>query len=92
VGGLINAYKTASREALERAVIIEKKITEKLTIRFPYERMKSVTRIIREEKLEQCDQKFELDCSISLKLPPSKMERVTERFLLIEDLIIVPLQ
>jgi uncharacterized YigZ family protein len=90
VGGLINAYRTASREALESAVIVRKKITEKLIIRFPYERMKSVTRIIREEKLEQTDQKFEMDCSITLALPPSKMEKVSERFLLVDDLVIVP--
>lgn len=90
VGGLINAYRTASRVALESAVIVRKKITEKLIIRFPYERMKSVTRIIREEKLEQTDQKFEMDCSITLALPPSKMEKVSERFLLVDDLVIVP--
>ncbi|MFN2379629.1 MAG: YigZ family protein [Bacteroidales bacterium] len=88
VGGLINAYKTASREALEAAVIIRKKITEKMIVRFPYERMKSVTRIIREEKLEQSDQKFELNCSITLEMPPSKREKVTKRFSLIDDLII----
>ncbi|MCA1756194.1 MAG: YigZ family protein [Bacteroidales bacterium] len=90
VGGLINAYKTASREALEAAVIIRKKITEKMIVRFPYERMKSVTRIIREEKLEQSDQKFELNCSITLEMPPSKREKVTKRFSLIDDLIIEP--
>jgi uncharacterized YigZ family protein len=89
VGGLINAYRTASREALESAVIVRKRITEKLIIRFPYDRMKSVTRIIREEKLKQTDQIFELDCSITLELPPSKIEKVTERFLLLDDLVIV---
>lgn len=92
VGGLINAYKTASKEALDAAVIIKKNITEKFIVRFPYKRMKIVTRIIREEKLRQSDQKFELDCSITLDLPPSKTEKVTQRFSIIDDVTFDPVR
>lgn len=92
VGGLINAYKTATREALEAAVIVRKRITEKYIINFPYTRMKIVTRIIREEKLLQSDQKFELDCSITIDLPASKIEKVKQRFSIIEDITFDPVE
>lgn len=92
VGGLINAYKTAAKEALEAAVIIKKRITEKFIVTFPYKRMKIVTRIIREENLRQSDQRFELDCSITLDLPPSKTEKVTQRFSIIDDVTFGPVR
>lgn len=92
VGGLINAYKTASKEALEAAVIIKKRITEKFIVKFPYKKMKIVNRIIREENLLQSDQKFELDCSITIDLPPSKIKKIKQRFSIINDVTFNPLE
>ncbi len=72
VGGLIQAYKTATEDALTRAIIIEKEVSEPILIRYSYEATPEVMRLVKEFDLEILEQTFEGDCSlkgtISLKV------------------------
>jgi uncharacterized YigZ family protein len=62
VGGLIQAYKTASEEALNHAVIVEREVTHSVKLHYPYESTTEVMRlvkdfdliIVRQEFLENC--------------------------------------
>ncbi|TFH34248.1 MAG: YigZ family protein [Bacteroidia bacterium] len=80
VGGLINAYRTSAKEALSSAVIIRGLIREKYLVEFPYTSMNSVMKIIKEENIEQSNQKFELDCSLVISIRKSAAERTKGQF------------
>lgn len=80
VGGLINAYRTSAKEALSSAVIIRGLIREKYLVEFPYTSMNSVMKIIKEENIEQSNQKFELDCSLVISIRKSAAERIKGQF------------
>ena len=78
--GLINAYKTASREALDNATIIEKTINEVYALEFGYPLMNEVMRIMKEEDLEQQNPRFEMDCYLEFSTRQSEAERIATRF------------
>ena len=78
--GLINAYKTASREALDNATIIEKTIDEVFALEFGYPLMNEVMRIMKEEDLEQQNPRFEMDCYLEFSTRQSEAERIAARF------------
>ena len=62
VGGLIAAYRSAARLALENAVLVEKMLTKELNLRFEYAHMDKVMRLIKENALDILSQKMELNC------------------------------
>ena len=78
--GLINAYKTASREALDNAEIIEKTIDEVYSLEFGYPLMNEVMRIMKEEDLEQQNPRFEMDCYLEFSTRQNEAERIATRF------------
>ena len=86
VGGLINAYKTASEEALKNAKIIKKTLHDIYVLKFEYPEMNEVMRIMKEEQIEQIDQNFELTCSITLSLRKADVDKVLSKFDRIENL------
>ncbi|MEZ4999511.1 MAG: YigZ family protein [Bacteroidales bacterium] len=65
VGGLINAYRSASKFALEAASVSTRIRMDRYLVEFPYSRMNFVMKILKERNIDQTDQKFELDCSWS---------------------------
>ncbi len=79
VSGLINAYKTASREALENANIVEKEIRDLYQVDFEYPMMNSVMRIIKEDNLTIVGQHFDNHCTIELALRLSTINKSTNR-------------
>ena len=78
--GLINAYKTASRKALDNATIIEKTIDEVFALEFGYPLMNEVMRIMKEENLEQMNPRFEMDCYLEFSTRKNEAERIATRF------------
>jgi uncharacterized YigZ family protein len=59
VSGLINAYKTAAKEALDCANILTKTVNDVYEITFDYLVMNDVMKIIKDYKLEILKQDFE---------------------------------
>ncbi|MFT5748970.1 MAG: putative YigZ family protein [Ancylomarina sp.] len=80
VGGLIQAYKTAARDAISNAEIIDKTVNDIYDIHFDYLVMNDVMRIIKEEEPLQIDQDFNLTCRITLSIRQSEVEKIIDRF------------
>lgn len=80
VSGLINAYKTAAREALDHATIIEKTIDEVYSLEFPYPLMNDVMRVMKEEGLEQQNPRFEMDCYLEFSTRKTEADRIVTKF------------
>ncbi len=80
VSGLINAYKTASKEALEASNIITKTINEIYLVKFKYPEMNEVMRILKENNLTPFDQKFELDCELKFSVRKLKANEIYEKY------------
>ncbi|MDB4927395.1 YigZ family protein [Mucilaginibacter sp.] len=68
VPGLINAYKMATEEALNQAVVIEKTVNDVYTISFDYLQMNDVMRIIKDTDLAILNQQFDNNCSIQVSI------------------------
>jgi len=80
VGGLINAYRSAASDALDHNRIIENKVYDLLRVEFEYERMNTVMKVIKDNRLEFEDQQFDMDCSLTLKVWKRKTEWVLDSF------------
>jgi len=80
VGGLINAYKTTAKLALENSSIIEKTINIEYLITFDYKNMNKVMRIIKEKQINIVNQKLELDCKIHISVRKKNSQSTFEAF------------
>jgi len=69
--GLANAYKTAARDAIEHAEIIEKTIDVRYRLHFEYALMNDVMRIIKEFGVVPQNQDFNLDCRLEVEVRQS---------------------
>jgi uncharacterized YigZ family protein len=68
VPGLINAYKMATEEALNRAVVIEKTVNDIYTLSFDYLQMNEVMRIIKDGDLSILTQQFDTNCWVQVSI------------------------
>ena len=80
VGGLIQAYKAAAKEALEATHIIDKYIYRIYQFHFRYEEMNSVMKVLKDMQLDQFDQVFEMECSLNVKVKRSVHEKFEKSF------------
>jgi uncharacterized YigZ family protein len=69
--GLANAYKTAARDAIDHAVIVEKTIDYRYRLGFKYETMNDVMRILKEDDLKPENQQYDMDCSLEVSIRQS---------------------
>ena len=80
VGGLINAYRTSAKLALEASEIVEKTIDVYYRLYFGYDVMNKVMRIIKEKNLKIINQKLELDCQYTISVRKRDAQKVFEIF------------
>jgi uncharacterized YigZ family protein len=80
IPGLINAYKTSAREALDQAGIAIRSIEESITVSFDYPVMNEVMRVIKEENGSIQHQEFETACLVRFSVKRSHVPRVLSRF------------
>lgn len=88
VPGLINAYKTATADAIIHSEIITKTINIICRINFEHAKMNEVMRVIKEEEIQFSNQIFDLTCSIDLEIRQSRVNKVCGRLQKIEGLIL----
>lgn len=79
VPGLINAYKTATQEAVAVATIIEQTVNDGYGIHVDYERLNDVMRIIKEEELIVREQQYDSRCYLIVEIRQRRVERVLGR-------------
>jgi len=68
MGGLINAYRSAAKESLDHAGIIEKTFNCRISVVFPYPAMNDVMRVIRDSKAEILRQEFAAACNLCVQV------------------------
>lgn len=85
VGGLINAYRTATSEALDKCKIVKKYIYRSFNVSFEYAMMNEVMKIIKEHGLDNYDQHFELSCSLKIDVRIDQVEKVMDAFGLLDS-------
>ncbi len=80
VSGLINAYRTSAKLALEASEIVEKTIDIVYKLSFGYDLMNKVMRIIKDRKLKMIHQKLELTCEYHISVRKRDAASVFEIF------------
>ena len=79
VGGLINAYRTTAKLALEASQIETRFIEVEFKIRTPYNLLSRVMRLIDEFEMKLVSQESTSDALLLLKVRASKLEMVKKR-------------
>ncbi len=64
--GLANAYKTAARDAIDHAQIIEKTIDVRYRLGFKYEMMNDVMRILKDFDLKPQNPQYDMACTLEV--------------------------
>jgi len=85
VSGLINAYKYASKDALDKAEITMKKVTEEYVVQFSYSMMNRVMKILKEENATITRQGFEKECIIHFTIRKSSEKKIVSRLKMISN-------
>lgn len=80
VSGLINAYKTATYEALRDAEIVERLVENRISLSFSYELLNEVMRIVKEEDIEIVQRDFTATCRLTVNVRKSQTDTVRKRF------------
>jgi uncharacterized YigZ family protein len=80
VGGLINAYRTSAKMALEASKIIEKTIDISYALTFGYDLMNKVMRIVKERNLNIVSQRLEMDCQYVISVRKSEAQMIFDIF------------
>lgn len=80
VPGLINAYKTATLQALSSADIIELTVNDIYTISFDYLQMNDIMKIIKDHGLKIISQHFENTCDVELEIPKAQINTIVSKF------------
>ena len=86
VSGLINAYKTSAKNALEEARIITRQVTSKVTLLFPYQSTNAVMKLVAEVGLKITGQDFDSNCKIAGVIPVQNAELLKSKVELLNNL------
>lgn len=80
VGGLISAYKTSAQITLEASEIIEKTIDVHFKLKFGYDVMNKVMRVVKEKNINIINQKLELDCEYVISIRKKEAQIIFDIF------------
>lgn len=73
IPGLIRAYKTSSADAIVNNSIITKIATKRYLLKFGYDSMNSVMKMVKDMSLEQSNQNFGLECELTVRVRLSQV-------------------
>jgi len=86
IPGLINAYKTATEDALKQAPIVEKTINDVYRLTYRHEKMNEVMRMIKDFDLKTITQQFDNECVVEVEVRKTWLNKVITRWQKIEEL------
>lgn len=78
VSGLINAYKTAAKDALDNNTIVEKFVEEEYQLHFPPLSMNKVMQLLKRETVKITDQQYDTDCIIRFTVQKRDADNLLE--------------
>ncbi len=87
VPGLINAYKQATDNALNQAIVVEKTINDIYVINFNYLQMNDIMRLVKEENINIIHQQFDNDCTLQVSIRKMQVNTVLAKFSKIEGVV-----
>ncbi|MCX6270535.1 MAG: YigZ family protein [Bacteroidetes bacterium] len=76
VSGLINAYRTASREALSQATIVERMVMDHYRLTFTYGMLNEVMKFAKEKHLGILTSDFNLECILDFSVRRRDSEQI----------------
>ena len=86
VPGLINAYKSASLEAIQANEIITNTVNDVYEVKFDYLAMNDVMKILKDEQLSILQQEFDIACSIKFEVRKANLTAVLSKLEKIEEI------
>lgn len=92
VGGLINAYKSSARLALESSQIEEKTIDLYFQLIFDYDLMSKVLRVVKENSIIIRNQKLGINCELMIAIRKSNAHKIVQNFKALYRVQIKPLE
>ncbi len=85
VPGLIRAYKEATIDAINNALVVQCTVNDTYKVHFEYAAMNDIMKIIKEENLNIINQHFDLACCVEFSLRQSETEKVIKKLENIES-------
>lgn len=87
VPGLIAAYKESASEVIAAAEIVERTVDRTFQVRFPYEAMNDIMKIIKDEQPAVRSQEFGNSCSVRLSIRAGRAERLLAKLHKVGDIV-----
>jgi uncharacterized YigZ family protein len=84
--GLINAYRTASQEAINNANIVQKYVHALYDLEFDYLQINHIMKMVKDFELEVLNQQFEMVCNMKIKIKLSHVDSILSKFAKIDSL------
>ena len=91
VGGLISAYKTTAKMALESTYIVTKTIDNQIQVNCGYDMMNDVMRLVKAYDLEIISQELKIGCKFVISIRQKDFEGTLRRFQQVYGLEVVAL-
>ena len=88
VPGLINAYKNATKDVLEKAVIVTRMVQEEYVILFDYRVMNNVMKILKEENAVIIQQDSGESCRIVFSIRKNSGSKISARLQKISNVLL----
>jgi len=79
VPGLINAYRMASKDALDQAKIISKTVNTEYMVRFDYNAMNYVMKSLKDENASILEQGFDTNCFLRFTIRRNFSRKIVDR-------------
>jgi putative IMPACT (imprinted ancient) family translation regulator len=88
---LVNAYKSAAKDALLNAIIIQKTVERSISIDFYYEAMNDIMHEIQQHNCKIIHQQYDKYCSVIFSVPVSRSAQIIKRLEAFRNVIKVEL-
>lgn len=76
VGGLINAYRSAAKNAIENGEVVELEVYQWYRMSFDYLDMPHIMNLLKKNDIEISEKKFEENCEVKIHLLLSQKEAI----------------
>ncbi|MDR1006132.1 MAG: YigZ family protein [Bacteroidales bacterium] len=91
VGGLIQAYKTATADCLESAPVVERIVEDKFMVAFDYAAMNAVMKVFKEHNITTKSHNFDTKCSLEFSVRRTLSDTLRKKISSIPNTEIKPL-